>query len=299
VVVADLSPTGLVTPERRARRLLALGAGTGLAIAAASIVSGPRRAPLPPDAVAMVNDVAIRRDDYLRALGAVASDRRAPLDDADKRHVLDRLIDEELLLQRGMALGVARRERTVRAQLVTATMDLLASTTAEPSREELHAFYDAHPDYFTEPGRLRTRQVFVRAEGRSEDAARARADAAARRLRAGEPFDAVRAELGDEETAPIPDTLLPAAKLREYVGETAMTAALEREVGETTDPVRSSMGFHVLQVTDRTPPAVPAFDDVVDRVRVERRRRADEAALRTALDELRRAARVRTIEDLP
>jgi parvulin-like peptidyl-prolyl isomerase len=299
VVVADLSTAHDVTAERRARWLLALGAATGLAIAAASLVSGTHRDAPPPDAVATVNDVVIRRDDYLRALGGIASDRRAPLDDADKRHVLDRLIDEELLLQRGIALGIARRDRTVRAQLVTATMDLLASTAAEASVDELRAFYDAHPDYFTEPGRLRTRQIFVRTEGRSEEAARARAETAARRLRAGDAFDVVRGELGDEETAPIPEALLPAAKLRDYVGETAMTAALEHEVGETTDPVRSSMGFHVLQVTERNPPAVPPFEDVVDRVRVERRRRADEATLRAALEQLRRAARVRTVEPLP
>jgi parvulin-like peptidyl-prolyl isomerase len=300
VVVADLSPAvDVVTPERRARWLLALGAATGLAVAAGSIVTGTRRDVLPPDAVATVNDVAIRREDYLLALGAVAGDRRAPLDDADERRVLDRLIDEELLLQRGLALGIARRDRTVRAQLVAATMDLLASTTSEPSREELRAFYDGHTDYFTEPGRVRVRQVLVRTTTRSEADARARAEDAARRLRAGEPFDAVRTALGDEETAPIPDALLPAAKLRDYVGETAMTAALERDAGETTDPVRSSMGFHVLQVVERTAPFVPPFDDVVDRVRGERRRRADEATLRAALDELRRAARVRVAEPPP
>jgi parvulin-like peptidyl-prolyl isomerase len=299
VVVTDLSPAHVVTDERRARWLLALGAATGLAIAAASLVSGTRRDVPPPDAIATVNDAVIRRDDYLRALAGIASDRRTPPDASDKRHVLDRLIDEELLLQRGIALGVARRDRTVRAQLVTATMELLASTTAEASPDELRAFYDAHPDYFTERGRIRARQIFVRTEGRSEEAARVRAETATRRLRAGEAFDVVRGELGDEETAPIPDALLPASKLRDYVGETAMTTALARAAGETTDPVRSSMGFHVLQVTERTASAVPPFEEVVDRVRVERRRRADEATLRAALDQLRRAARVRTVEPLP
>jgi parvulin-like peptidyl-prolyl isomerase len=59
------------------------------------------------------------------------------------------------------------------------------------------------------------------------------------------------------------------------------------------------MGFHVLQVVERTQPAVAPFDAIVDRVRAERRRRADDEALRAALDELRRAARVRTTDALP
>jgi parvulin-like peptidyl-prolyl isomerase len=78
-----------------------------------------------------------------------------------------------------------------------------------------------------------------------------------------------------------------------------MMGALAREVGETTDPLRSSMGFHVLQVVERTPPWVPPFDDIVDSVRAERRRRADDTTLRAALDELRRAAQIRTTDALP
>jgi parvulin-like peptidyl-prolyl cis-trans isomerase-like protein len=288
-----------VTPERRARWLLALGAATGLAIALGSLVGGAVERPIGPDAVALVNDTPIRRDDYLRALGAVATDRRTPLDDADKRRILDRLIDEELLLQRGLVLGLPERDRSVRNPLVAATIGLLARADREPTDAELHAFYDANREYFTDPGRVRVGQVFVRVEGRPESEARARADDALRRLRAGEPLATVRAALGDDETAPIPDTLLPIEKVREYVGETAARAVANLDGGTTSDVVRSSMGFHVLQVLERTDPEVPPYDAIVDRVRAEWRRRADDAALRAALDDLRRGAKVRITEALP
>jgi parvulin-like peptidyl-prolyl cis-trans isomerase-like protein len=288
-----------VTPERRARWLLALGAATGLAIAIGSLVGGTIDRPLGADAVALVNDTPIRRDDYLRALGAVATDRRTPLDDADKRRILDRLIDEELLLQRGLALGLPERDHSVRAPLVAATIDLLARANREPTDAELRAFYDANREYFTDPGRVRVGQVFVRVEGRSETDARTRADDALRRLRAAEPLATVRAALGDDETAPIPDTLLPIEKVREYVGQTAARAVADLDVGATSDVVRSSMGFHVLQVRERTDPEVPPYDAIVDRVRAEWRRRADDVALRSALDDLRRGAKVRITEALP
>lgn len=289
-----------MTSERRARTLLALGTAAGLALATASLVrSGTARRPMPDDAVALVNDVVVRREDYLRALAAVAGDRRTPIDEADKRHVLDRLIDEELLLQHGIALGLERRDRIVRSQLVASTMDLLAASPAAPSTDELRAFYDANRDYFAEPDRIRVRQVLVAVRDGDETSAAARAAEAARRLRAGEPFDAVRAALGDEEVAPIPNALLPPAKLQEYVGESAARAAVEREVGATTDPVRSSMGFHVLQVVERSSGTNPPFDRIVELVRAEHRRRADDATLRAALDGLRRAADVRVTEHLP
>lgn len=289
-----------MTAERRARLLLAVGAAAGLATAAASLVGGRAgTAALSPDVVATVNDAPIRRDDYLRALGAVATDRRAPIGDADKRQVLDRLIDEELLLQHGLDLGLPRRDRSVRAPLVAATIDLLASAAAEPSEADLRAFYDQHRAYFAPPERLRVRQILVQPHDGDEAGAAARAADAARRLRAGEPFDQVRAALGDAEVAPIPDTALPPGALREYVGESAARAALAADAGGVTDPQRSSMGFHVLLVLARTAPPEPPFEEVKELVREEYRRRADDTALRAGLDDLRRAARVQVTDALP
>ena len=289
-----------MTAERRARLLLALGAAAGLATAAASLVGGRTgTGGLSPDVVATVNDAPIRRDDYLRALGAVATDRRAPITDADKQQVLNRLIDEELLLQHGLDLGLARRDRSVRSQLVAATIDLLASAAAEPSPADLRAFYDQHRAYFVQPDRLRVHQILVQVHDGDEIGAAARAGQATARLRAGEPIDAVRAALGDPEVAPIPDTLLPPAKLREYVGESAARAALAVDAGGATDPQRSSMGFHVLQVVERVAPPVPPFEEVAELVREEYRRRADDVALRSALDGLRSAAHVQVTDALP
>ena len=59
------------------------------------------------------------------------------------------------------------------------------------------------------------------------------------------------------------------------------------------------MGYHVLVVVEATEPAVPPFDGVVERVRAEYRRRADDATLRAALDQLRHAARIPTADTLP
>jgi len=46
----------------------------------------------------------------------------------------------------------------------------------------------------------------------------------------GEAIDAVQASLGDPPLAPLPDTLLPPAKLRDYLGPTALRTALELDV---------------------------------------------------------------------
>ena len=285
---------------RRPTILLIAGAVLGAVLAAAGL-SAPTGEGLPPDVVAMVNDAPIRTEDFARMVDAVAADRREPLTGEDRQRVLDRLIDEELLVQRGLTLDLPRVDRRVRADLTQTVIDGIASQAGdrEPSEDDLRAFYDSHRDFFAGPGRLRVRQVFVRVTAPSDPAALARADQAAQRLRAGEALDAVQAALGDPPLVPLPDAVLPPAKLRDYLGPTALRTALELEVGEVSDPVRSGTGYHVLQVVERQPDSAPALEDIRPQVVSELRRQAGEEALRSYLDELRGSAAVRVREPLP
>jgi len=277
----------------RARWLLAAGAVAGLAAAAASLLSGERSTPrIAEGAIASVNGTPIRVEEYERLLSALASDRRTPLSDEDRQRVLDRLIEEELLVQHALALGLARSDRRVRADLVSAVLGSLAAASDgyQPDDAEVRAFYERNRDYFAGPGRLWVRQVFVADDGGGEDAARERAERAASRLRAGEPIERVRAELGSPEVAPIPDVLLPPAKLREYLGPTALLTALDLERGKVSDPVRSAQGYHVLVLVEREPGGAPPLEESVPQVRAELRRRQGDRMLRERLDQLRSEA---------
>ncbi len=139
---------------------------------------------LPPGTVARVNDVPILREDYERAVAALQADRRGALQPGDRAHVLDRLIEEELLVQRGLELGFVRYDRRVRADLTRAVIDSVVSEVedAAPTEEELHAFFAANRSFFVQAGRLRARQVFV--SGRGSRSGRDHASSCRRSLRA-------------------------------------------------------------------------------------------------------------------
>ena len=238
---------------------------------------------LPGGAAARVNGELIRSEDYERILAGVAQDRRDDVDTAQRRHVLDRLIDEELLVQRGVELGLPRRDRKVRADLTTAVIASIVADTEDiqPTSAQLQTFYDENRSFFTRPGRLRVQQVFIQPASDADDAAaRARAADASRRLRAGEAFAAVREADGDPEVSPLPDALLPVEKLIDYLGPTVLKAALTLAAGEVSDPVRSGMGYHVLQVVERQPDVTPPLAEIESQVTAEFRRRAGDQALR-------------------
>jgi parvulin-like peptidyl-prolyl isomerase len=289
-------------PESRLPYLwLSLCAAAGLALAAFGLLRSERDGALPEGAVARVNQAVIRGEGYEQLLAALARDRRGELTQADQRHVLDRMIDEELLVQRGLELGLAQLDRRVRADLVGA---VIASVTADaerraPTEEDLRALYREEPGFFEHPGRLRVRQIFFRA-GTADDEATAlrRASAAKQRLLAGESFDVVKRSAGDAEIVPVPDGLLPAAKLREYIGPSAVRAALDLEVGAVSEPLRSGEGIRVVEVVQHEPARTPSFEEIEPQVRAEWVRRAGDRALRAYLDELRGRADVVVVPSL-
>jgi parvulin-like peptidyl-prolyl isomerase len=283
--------------------LLGIGAAIGIGMAAYNLVL-PRQGPgsaLPDGLVARVNGHVIRREDYLRMLGALRNDRRNPIGEPDRRRVLERLVDEELLVQRGIELGLARSDTTIRAQVTRA---VIASVVAEvqdlqPTGEELRQFYDKNRDFFTQTGDIRVRQVFVRTTAVKDPDGERRAQEAAARLHAGEDFDAVRSALGDPELSPLPDVPLPPSKLREYFGPTALRTVLNLPTGEFSQPVRSGTGYHVLQVLERQAEAAPPFSTMLSEVEAEFRRRRGEEAVRSYLDELRGRAEIAVASPLP
>lgn len=288
-------PTHITSKSRmRPVWMLALGAALGLVLAAFGLLRGSARSTgeLPDGAIARVNDALLLASDYERLVAGLERDTRSVADAETRRHVLDRMIDEELLVQRGLELGLAVRDRRVRGDLSSAVIRsvVVEAEERDPSPAELSRFFADEVAFFTQPGRIRVQQIFFRVRTPDEDAAAAaRAANALARLRAGEDFQAVRS-VGDHVISQIPDVLLPETKLREYIGPAALRVATALDVGQPSEPVRSGAGYHVLLVIDRQAAKTPQFAEFEPRIRAEWRRRAGDEALRSYLDELRNRA---------
>ena len=124
------------------------------------------------------------------------------------------------------------------------------------------------------------------------DAAQENAQAASAALDAGMPFAEVAAQYGDEEISPVPDALLPAMKLREYLGPTLVDTLLSMKPEQVSPPLRSGVGFHLLRLVERQAPSSPPFEEIESQVYHEYVRRSGDQALRNYLDQLRRESDV-------
>ncbi len=143
-----------------------MSATIGLVLAAIGILqrSPADTSALSEDVVARVNGVAITRANFERVVAGLASEMRGSVDDAKRRHILGRMIDEELLVQRGLDLGLASADQRIRASLTQAMVESVVGEvqSERPEAKVLQAFYEENSDFFAVPGRLRVRQVFFR-----------------------------------------------------------------------------------------------------------------------------------------
>jgi hypothetical protein len=149
--------------NRRALWLLTAGGVVGilLGIAAALSERGPTISVLPDGAIALVNGRPIREEDYARAVALVEGDKRTEITAEDRDHILDRLIEEELLIQRGIEIGLVDSDRSVRKAITQAMLASIVaeSASAQPSEEELHTFYAENPSLFARSVGAATNQV--------------------------------------------------------------------------------------------------------------------------------------------
>lgn len=257
--------------------LAAAGAACGLALAVAHLVALPE--PTAENVVAVVNGVEIHGEALARAAAAVAGGRVPEAGTIDTAFLLDRLIDEELLVQRGIELGLASFDPALRKSLVAAVVEAATAEARshEPSEEEVRAYFDANRTRFATEPRLHVQ--------RYRFASQAAAQTARESITSGRiPMDA--------RDPVLPDSALPPSKLREYIGPTATAALAALAPGEAS-PILSRAGRHdILVLQARYAGEPPDFDRLHDAVADELRRARADLALRGYLEELRARAEV-------
>ncbi|MBW2293903.1 MAG: peptidyl-prolyl cis-trans isomerase [Deltaproteobacteria bacterium] len=267
----------------RSALLLAIGATTGLALAAWGLLGNAASARLPAGAIARVNGTVVRSDNFERLVAAVLQDMRTPNEEKARKRVLERMIDEELLIQRALDLGLIHLDRKVRADLTSSVIASVVNDVKdlEPSAGELERFFEENKEYFTRPGRLRANQIFFRVTPEGEQdpeagGAQERAQKAAARLAAGDDYE---------------------VKLREYVGPTLLRTIFDLEIDQWSEPVRSGSGIHLVQLVARERATTPPLAKIREQVRVDWRRRQGDLALRSYLDELRARAEIEVAKE--
>ena len=238
---------------------------------------------LPANALARVNEQIITRDNYDRALARLGTNNTS--DDAGA-WVLQRLVDDELLVQRGLELGMAQSDSAVRNAIIDS---LIASVTAEadavsPDDEELHQYLSENADRFSFVPSLSV------AAWRTNDEAVAQSFVNALRNDSS--------TTTSDAIGPIPDLppgLMPVEVLRDFLGPGITAAAADMPVGSSAVFARRGRWL-VVQVLEKESAVVTDLSAIRNRVLLDYRRSLADQTLRDYLDDLRRRADVNVVQ---
>ena len=293
---APMTEASATPAAKRATGLIIGGALLGLALSVTGILEPA--GVFPDHAIARVGDEFIDRAEFDDIVSLMARKRKRPLSAEERRQALEHMIDERLLLSKGVELGLVHADPKLRRGLIGAMSEWVAREMRadEPTEQTLRAFYQEHAAFFSRSARYHLRYMFfARRRDGPRSAERARAASAA--LRAGQPWDAVAAD-ADITALRVPDAPVPASKLLEYLGPAWLDAALALPIGGISAALPNDDGHAVIAMVDQRESPTPAWETVRDAVRREYHRRADTRRLHEYLAALRQAADIAIADEL-
>jgi len=235
----------------------------GLCLALTFAISAPRAdtAPATPKVLAKVNGVPVTSEDVKVALEDLGPNLPPQLKGgAREAYVLDYLIDAQLVAQKAEAdkldkgpdfaakLGYLREK-----VLMEGVLGEIAKTAVTDAA--LKSTYDEAAKLQKPEEEVRARHILVATD--------ADAQAALKRIKAGEDFGKVAKEVSKDPGSEggelgwfTKDRMVP-----EFAD-----AAFKLKVGEISEPVKSQFGWHIIEVEEKREKTFPPFDQVKDQV---------------------------------
>ncbi len=181
--------------------------------------------------------------------------------------------DEEFqqALQQGEGMTLEDLRRVMERQILinqVQQIEVLGSVTL--TEVEAREHYQDNLERYTEPATVTMREILVRLrEGlgagvTADDMARLEAEEARQRVMDGEQFDLVAVAVSDAASkanggliGPIDVTLLSG---------TLLDVLADLEVGDMSEPIRTSLGYQILRLEARTEPVPTPFEEVRDQI---------------------------------
>ena len=271
--------------EKRYTIILSVGLIIGALLAGLSIIQESNISNF--KYAAKIEDTSISMEKYLVQLEGLAKDKKSPITQKDKEYVLERMIEEELLIKRALDLGMLENNPIARGTIVQQMIKTIIAENMryEVSDKELNEFFKENIGFFTKSSRLRIQQIYFSDEG-SKNSSFEEANRAYQLLISGSSFVEV-SNLGSDSALKIPNSLMTLSKVREYIGPSLMNLARNLQPGTFSQPIKVPGGHKIIFLLEKELAGQPNLDQIRDVVLAEYSKRRDDNSLREYLENLK------------
>jgi peptidyl-prolyl cis-trans isomerase C len=253
--------------------------------------------------VAMVAGRPITRHDVDSVLAtAPASIREDYLADPEQYKLLvERIVQQQTVFLAAQKSGI-ESDSAYRADLISSQRQLLMKHYYQKTVQSLpalpdsavRAYYDAHPIEFAMPGRARVRHILVPTMARAREVRKKLSTSTWEKVCAGYSTDKVTAKGGgilgfvSSDTDQVPG-----------VGKAPaiVAAAFRLKEGETSEPLKSDRGWHIIRADQKTEAGPQPYAAVEHQIRGNLETERSEHFQETLLDSLKRTYNVVVYSD--
>ena len=265
-----LGPISEVNP-RRSLILFAIGATLGLLIAGFGLftAAGTKITGVPAEDVALINGRHILRSDFITQVQIESAQPFDKTTREQRQKVLNEMIDEELLVQRGLEVDLAASDPDVRMAEVNGVQlqvdaDVLAQ---QPSDDQLLAYYNARKDKYAAEGIMALRDLVIKPDDNtSAEQAREKALKAADAFRKGDGGDNVAATFSLKDSGKLDRGDLFDFAVRIKLSPALYAAAAKLSNHQASEPIEEGGELHVLLMDKRQAPPERSFAEARDAV---------------------------------
>jgi EpsD family peptidyl-prolyl cis-trans isomerase len=218
--------------------------------------------------VAEVDDWKLTREQLDEVLQRLPDPQKSKYGTPEGMSVLaERMMQEEVAYREAQKMDFAKRE-DVAKQIEQVTRDIMVAkyieevvdVKARPTDEELHEFYDAHQDLYTELERIRAQHIFSKDKAKLEDLKR-------RVEEGGEKFTTLAHTYSEDNISKAEGGDLGYFNPGGYIksigfSQTFSDAVVAMEQGKVYGPIKWEEGYSLVRVNEKIPARVVPYDEV-------------------------------------
>ncbi len=194
----------------------------------------------------------------------------------NKEILLKRMTQVLALSDIARTKGLEKDER-IKQQIGYLTNEILAQelirqeiAKIQVSEDDIKSYYKANMESFNAPEMVKARHILIKvgraASEEEKNNAREKAEGILKRIKAGEDFAKLAAELSDD-----PGSKVNGGELgffpRGRMVKPFEDAAFAMKPGEVSGLVETQFGFHIIKVEEKKPAGIEPFDAVRDKIR--------------------------------
>ena len=272
-------------------KLLLLASIIGTFLAIYSIMETNKNfSSLPDNIIATVNDKIIPSDKYQTVINLIQNDKRGELTKADREMALDRIIEEELLVQYAYKNGFLEADDLLRKSIVRSVVDSIVeqALSVVPAKQDLLKFYEANRQTFAIDDKYRV--VILSSQNRSD------IDEGKVIWQSNYDLTLLRQTFKRIDRLDIPTGFISKIRLGTLIGPLLRDKVLSLEVGETSETLKTIYGYSIVTLVDKKDRVIPEFKEISEIVLQEYKRQQREEILEELLKDLKRQSDIKINE---